>query len=128
MGDTCLGLVGGQVEDGGARGFAACAGCCGDCDEGAELVRDGQAFAQRGVDKVHEICFVVGGVQVHELGGVDDGAAAYGEEGVWREGLRPGDGFFDAGGGLEWGGGWLKVGGQTSNPLARSGRWKRPCS
>lgn len=96
--DAGLRARGGEVEDGGAGGLGASAGGGGDGDEGEEGLVYGEALAEGGVDEVEEVGVRVAGVQVHELGGVDYGAAADGEEGVGLVGFGEGDGFFDAGG------------------------------
>lgn len=98
MSDAGLCARGGEVKDSGARGLGARAGGGGHGDEGEEGLVNGEALAEGGVDEVEEVGVGVAGVQVHELGGVDDGAAADGEEGVGGVGLNEGDGFFDAGG------------------------------
>lgn len=95
VGDAGFGARGGEVEDGGASGLGAGAGGGGDGDEGLEGLVDGEAFAEGSVDEVEEVGVGVAGVKVHELGGVDYGATAYGEEGVGLIGFCKGDGFFD---------------------------------
>lgn len=87
MGDARLCALGDEVEDGGAGGLATRAGGGGDGDEGLEGLVDRAAFSEGRVDKVEEVGFRVGVVQVHELGCIYDGAAADGEEGVWL--VRP---------------------------------------
>lgn len=94
--DAGFGARGGEVEDGGAGGFAAGASGGGDGDEGEEGLVDGETFAEGGVDEIEEVGVRVAGVQIHEFGSVDHGAAANSEEGVWLIGLGEGDGFFDA--------------------------------
>ena len=104
MCDAGFGTRGGEVEDGGAGGFAASAGGGGDGDEGEEGFVDWETFAEGGVDEVEEVGVGVAGVEVHELGGIDYGAAADGEEGVGLVGLGEGNGFFDAVGWMvSWG-------------------------
>ena len=95
VGDARFGLLGDKVEDGGAGRLGARAGGGGDGNQGKERPRDGEALAERGVDEVEEVGVREAGVQVHEFGGVDDGAAADGEEGVRRIGFGEGDGFED---------------------------------
>lgn len=53
--DTRLCALGDEVEDGGAGGLRASSCGCGDGDEGEEFGRDGEAFAERGVDEVEEV-------------------------------------------------------------------------
>jgi hypothetical protein len=53
--DACLCALGDEVEDGGARCLGSGSCGCRDGDKGKELGRDGEAFAERGVDKVEEI-------------------------------------------------------------------------
>lgn len=105
-----FGFAGDEVEDGGACRFGAGARGGGDGDEGAEGLVDGFAQAEGRVDEVEEGGGWVVGVEVHELGGVDDGAAADGEEGVGRDGFGEGDGVEDGGVlGFERGGGVDRV-------------------
>lgn len=72
MGDSCFGLFGDEVEDGGAGRFGAGAGCCRDCDEGKQRFGYGEAEAEWGVDKVEEIIVGEARVEVHELCRVND--------------------------------------------------------
>lgn len=96
MSDTSLCTRRRKVEDGGAGGLRASAGGCGDGDERLEGLVDGEALAEGGIYEVEEVGVGVAGVEIHELGGVYDGAAPDGEEGVRLVGLCEGDGFFDA--------------------------------
>ncbi|SPQ23270.1 bd6c9939-491b-41ab-b150-aeb5933a5800, partial [Thermothielavioides terrestris] len=97
VGDARLGAPRGQVEDGRARRLAARAGRRGHRDQRVQLAVDGPALAQRRVDEVEEVRVRVARVQVHELGRVDDRAAADGQEGVRPLRLDPLDRFLDAG-------------------------------
>lgn len=72
MGDSCFGLFGDEVEDGGAGRFGAGAGRCGDSNEGKKGFGYGEAEAEWGVDKVEEIIVREAGVEVHELCCVND--------------------------------------------------------
>jgi hypothetical protein len=53
--DTGLCALGDEVEDGGARCLRPGSCGCGDGDEGEEFGRDGETFAERGVDEVEEV-------------------------------------------------------------------------
>ena len=133
VGDARFGFLGDEVEDGGAGRFRARAGGGGDGDQGQQGPRDGQALAERRVDEVEEVGVREAGVQVHELGGVDDGAAADGEEGVRRVGLREGDGFEDPEDGNGWSVSVGRIGSKggrrrTSCPSARPWLGRRRCS
>lgn len=97
VGDAGLGALGDEVEDGGARGFGPCPSGRGDGDEGLQGLVDGPAVSEWRVDEVQEVGVRVRGVQVHQLGRVDDRTAAHGQECVWVEGLGPVDGLADAG-------------------------------
>lgn len=97
VGDAGLGALGDEVENGGAGGLGAGARGGGDGDEGLERLVDGAAVAEGRVDKVQEVGVRVRGVQVHQLGRVDDGPAAHRQERVRVEGLGPVDGLADAG-------------------------------
>lgn len=44
-------------------------------------------FAQGGVDKVEEIGVGIAGVEIHQLGGVDDTSTSYSQKHVWVVGL-----------------------------------------
>ena len=95
VGDAGLGARRGQVEDRRAGRFGAGAGGGGDGDEGLEWLVDREALAEGCVDEVEEVGVGVAGVEVHELGCVDDRAAADGEEGVRLVGFGEGNGLFD---------------------------------
>lgn len=96
VGDARLGPLGHQVKDGGARRLGPRAGCGRDGDQGLELPLNGQAAAQRRVDKVEKVGLRVGGVQVHQLGRVNDGATTDAEECVRLVGFGELNGLFDA--------------------------------
>ena len=94
--DAGFGFFGHEVEDGCARRLRARARSGGHGDERLKRFDDGHPLAERRVDEVEEIRVREAGVEVHQLGGVDDGPAADGEECVWRVGLREVDGGADA--------------------------------
>ena len=98
--DAGFGFAGYEVEDRGPCGFGTGAGGGGDGDEGAEGLVYGFAETEGRVDEVEEGGRGVVRVEVHEFCGVDDGAAAHGEEGVGGDGFGEGDGVAD--GGVLW--------------------------
>jgi hypothetical protein len=98
--DAGLGALGDKVKNSGSSSFRTGAGGGGDGNQGVEFAVDGSAFAQRCVDEVEEVGFRVAVVQIHQLGCVDYGTTANGEEEIWIVRLGPSYGFFDAEGGL----------------------------
>ena len=96
VGDAGFRFGGDEIEDGGACGFRSCACGGGDGDERGEGFGDGEAAAERGVDEIEELGGGEVCVKVHQFGGVDDGAAADGEECGWLVSFGELNGFFDA--------------------------------
>ena len=91
-----LGFRGREVEDRTAGRLGAGTGGRWNGDEWEEGFADWKTFAERRVDEVEEVGLRVAEVEVHQFGGVDYGAAADGEEGVWCVGGGEGDSFLDA--------------------------------
>lgn len=82
VGDAGLGFFRHEVEDGGSCGLGtgACRGWDG--DQWPEGLGDGEAFAQGGVDKVEKVGLGEDSIQIHQLGRVDDRAAADRQKGI----------------------------------------------
>lgn len=80
MGNSRFGFFRHQVEDGRACGFRPRAGGGRYRDQGQERFGDGEASAERGVDKIEKIVLGAAGVEVHELGGINHRSTADGEE------------------------------------------------
>ena len=96
MGDPGLASLLDQVEDGRSRRLRTRPRGGRHRDERLERLADGQATTQRGIHKVKEVRIGKGGVQIDELGRVDDAAATDGQQGVGLVRLPKGDGRFDA--------------------------------
>lgn len=95
MRNTSLGLCRREIEDGGAGCLRSGSGSSWDSNKWLQWLIDWEAFAEWCVDEVEEVVLGVTEVEVHELGGVDDGATADGEEGVWCVWAGEFDGFLD---------------------------------
>lgn len=78
-----FGFLSDKIENGGARGLAPCARCGGNGDQREEWFGNGETPAERRIDEVEECCVREARVEVHQLGGVNDRATTYGEEGSW---------------------------------------------
>ncbi len=96
MGNSGFGFLSNEIENGGARGLAARARRGGNGDEREEGFGDRETPAEGRIDKVEKSGVGEAGIQVHQLGGIDDGATAHGEEGSWLIGLRKVNCFADA--------------------------------
>lgn len=106
--------LGDEVEDGGASRLGTSAGRGGNGDQGQKSRSDGHAFAERGVDEVEEIilcathsalrlcalCRVqhtrITVIQIHQLGGINDGSSSNCEESIWVVQLCKCNGLLDA--------------------------------
>ena len=80
MRDSGFGSLRDEVEDGGACGFGAGASCCRDRDKGKQGFSDGKAETEGRIDEVEEIIVGEAGVEVHQLGSVNDRSASDCEE------------------------------------------------
>lgn len=81
MRDSGFGSLRDKVEDGGACGFGTGASCGRDRDKGKQGFGDRKAATEGRIDEVEESVVGKAGVEVHQLGGVDDRSASNCEEG-----------------------------------------------
>lgn len=93
---TSLSLLRHQIKNRRSRRLRPRSRSSGNCNQRFQTPSNRLPCPQRRIHKVKELGVGKGGVEIHQLGGVDDAAAAYSQKSVGLVGLGEVDGFFDA--------------------------------
>lgn len=92
-----LGSLGNKIKDGGSCRLAARTSCGRNGDERRQLLINRATLAEGRIDEIQKIGIGVCGIKVHQLGRINDRAAAHGQKCIWLEGPHPLNCFLDAG-------------------------------